>query len=424
LSKTSHQVIDRMIETIFLALMATTLAVPISVVLSFLAARNLMKQVHLPLGTVLVGFILLPVGGVLAYYLVGPIGKLGLHWGKGSMLGVIAPLALTGGFAVVSSAASRIRLSGLPERIRAFAMSVLLLIVVIFAGGALGGISIWIGDHIGEGMGFVKHVGALSINLGLFDLKIGQLIDDGASNLGQFVGTLGKLADMTIGLLAAVGGASLLGSLGSSLSAGLLRSVRGTLSHVLGAILGLLSGAILLAATAYIGMQAVLLGLLTPIVAAVLGGRVLFLIYQRAFGADKLRREETAMDRLVRITLSIIGSVLAFLVTAYVLNMIGAIVDERLPSVRSWDLGLFSVRIYIAKAAIIGAVLGALGGGLSGTQVSFPLGMAVYNTSRTILNALRSIEPLIMGIVFVIWVGVGPFAGVLALTLHSIASLG
>jgi phosphonate transport system permease protein len=82
------------------------------------------------------------------------------------------------------------------------------------------------------------------------------------------------------------------------------------------------------------------------------------------------------------------------------------------------------VRIYIAKAATIGAVLGALGGGLAGTYVSFPLGMAVYNTSRTILNALRSIEPLIMGIVFVIWVGVGPFAGVLALTLHSIASLG
>jgi len=65
-----------------------------------------------------------------------------------------------------------------------------------------------------------------------------------------------------------------------------------------------------------------------------------------------------------------------------------------------------------------------LSGGMSGTQKSFPLGMAVYNTSRTILNALRSIEPLIMGIVFVIWVGIGPFAGVLALTLHSIASLG
>jgi phosphonate transport system permease protein len=61
---------------------------------------------------------------------------------------------------------------------------------------------------------------------------------------------------------------------------------------------------------------------------------------------------------------------------------------------------------------------------MSGTQTPFPLGLTIYNISRTILNALRSIEPLIMGIVFVIWVGVGPFAGVLALTLHSIASLG
>jgi phosphonate transport system permease protein len=41
-----------------------------------------------------------------------------------------------------------------------------------------------------------------------------------------------------------------------------------------------------------------------------------------------------------------------------------------------------------------------------------------------VLNTLRSIEPLIMGIVFVIWVGIGPFPGVLALTLHSIAALG
>jgi phosphonate transport system permease protein len=50
--------------------------------------------------------------------------------------------------------------------------------------------------------------------------------------------------------------------------------------------------------------------------------------------------------------------------------------------------------------------------------------MVIYNAVRTTLNATRSIEPLIMGIVFVIWVGIGPFAGVLALTLHSIASLG
>jgi phosphonate transport system permease protein len=50
--------------------------------------------------------------------------------------------------------------------------------------------------------------------------------------------------------------------------------------------------------------------------------------------------------------------------------------------------------------------------------------MVIYNTSRTLLNTIRSIEPLIMGIVFVIWVSIGPFAGTLALMLHSVAALG
>ncbi|MFQ6001939.1 MAG: phosphonate ABC transporter, permease protein PhnE [Anaerolineae bacterium] len=53
-----------------------------------------------------------------------------------------------------------------------------------------------------------------------------------------------------------------------------------------------------------------------------------------------------------------------------------------------------------------------------------PLTMGVYYLTRTILNILRSIEPLIMAIVFVVWVGLGPFAGVLALSVHSIAALG
>jgi phosphonate ABC transporter permease subunit PhnE len=49
--------------------------------------------------------------------------------------------------------------------------------------------------------------------------------------------------------------------------------------------------------------------------------------------------------------------------------------------------------------------------------------MVIYYITRTILNALRSIESLIMVIVFVVWVGIGPFAGVLALSLHTVAAL-
>jgi phosphonate transport system permease protein len=48
---------------------------------------------------------------------------------------------------------------------------------------------------------------------------------------------------------------------------------------------------------------------------------------------------------------------------------------------------------------------------------------AIYVIARTMLNILRSIEPLIVAIVFVVIVGLGPFAGVLALAVHSIAAL-
>jgi phosphonate transport system permease protein len=52
-----------------------------------------------------------------------------------------------------------------------------------------------------------------------------------------------------------------------------------------------------------------------------------------------------------------------------------------------------------------------------------PLSLVVYYFMRTIFNIMRSIEPLIMATVFAVWVGIGPFAGVLALGVHSIASL-
>ena len=53
-----------------------------------------------------------------------------------------------------------------------------------------------------------------------------------------------------------------------------------------------------------------------------------------------------------------------------------------------------------------------------------PLTMAVYFVTRTILNIIRSIEPLIWAILAITVVGLGPFAGIIALTVHSIAALG
>lgn len=47
----------------------------------------------------------------------------------------------------------------------------------------------------------------------------------------------------------------------------------------------------------------------------------------------------------------------------------------------------------------------------------------IYAALRLVINLSRSIEPLVWALIFTVWVGVGPFAGMLALFLHSIASL-
>jgi len=51
------------------------------------------------------------------------------------------------------------------------------------------------------------------------------------------------------------------------------------------------------------------------------------------------------------------------------------------------------------------------------------VGNSFYGFTRFILNVTRSIEPLVWAIIFSVWVGIGPFAGMLALFLHSVASL-
>jgi len=52
-----------------------------------------------------------------------------------------------------------------------------------------------------------------------------------------------------------------------------------------------------------------------------------------------------------------------------------------------------------------------------------PITMVIYYITRTIMNIIRSIEPLIWALIAVVWVGLGPFAGIVALTVHSIAAL-
>jgi len=46
-----------------------------------------------------------------------------------------------------------------------------------------------------------------------------------------------------------------------------------------------------------------------------------------------------------------------------------------------------------------------------------------YGVARTVMNFVRAVEPLVWALIFISWVGIGPFAGVLALWIHSVAAL-
>jgi phosphonate transport system permease protein len=52
------------------------------------------------------------------------------------------------------------------------------------------------------------------------------------------------------------------------------------------------------------------------------------------------------------------------------------------------------------------------------------LSLVIYYVTRGTLNVLRSIEALLYVSIFLIWVGVGPFAGMLALAITSFALIG
>ncbi len=91
------------------------------------------------------------------------------------------------------------------------------------------------------------------------------------------------------------------------------------------------------------------------------------------------------------------------------------------------NLGRFiSKALETLQMAIVGSTIGAL--------VAFPLSFLaarnvtpnkfVYHTVRTIFDIFRGINEIVWGLIFVSMVGLGPFPGVLALSVHVTGALG
>jgi len=311
---------ERMIETIFLALMATTLAIVVAVPISFIAAYNLMRQIRKPLGGFLAALLPLPLGWVLGRRAFRPVSDLALDIGGNLWLSLLFLAAIGLGlyFVLIKRTPRQGRrrnpwLAGLLRYVR----MILTLILLIFVCGLISGVGMQIGQAMSEGL-----VGIL----------------------GGFLFTLASFLELLLPVFGGLAGMLVLGSLLGALQEALLDRVDNAfIQHSLGLTLG-----------------------------SLVGGLLLYLIY-------------TGINNFYN-------------------------PGEPSPFTLAFTIG--------------GAVLGGVLGLVLRADYPLPVGVIVYYITRTILNALRSIEPLIMAIVFAIWVSIGPFAGVLALTLHSIAALG
>ena len=69
LSDTTYEALDKIVETVLMALMASTIGTLLSIPLSFVAARNLMQNVKAPMVSIMSGIILLPIFGGVMYWL-------------------------------------------------------------------------------------------------------------------------------------------------------------------------------------------------------------------------------------------------------------------------------------------------------------------------------------------------------------------
>jgi phosphonate ABC transporter permease subunit PhnE len=124
---------------------------------------------------------------------------------------------------------------------------------------------------------------------------------------------------------------------------------------------------------------------------------------------------QRSTEKLSPSSIKLLNIVFSTLAGAVMFGLIGQFVELL------YQIGISMYTLWIP--ILTGGLLGLLLAIFINPKATLPTGMVIYYITRTILNGLRSIEALVMAIVFVIAVGIGPFAGMMALALHTIVSL-
>ena len=313
---------DRIVETVMLALLATTVGTILAVPLSFLAAKNLMRDVTVPVINLSLSLIAIPIGLVVG-----------------------------------------IQASRWASSLRAFADAnwFTLLIALVVLGGSAWLLLRWI---------FPAEEEDEPPSLALRSLRVTALL-----------------------------GVAFLVLIGSYVVANLLIIVGEWMED-------------LITFARFLGSFVVSLGEITeigiPVFSALIGAFALAVAASK-FGYLVVRHVSRGVLNGLTLALSAVAGALVGIA-------IGGIVD--------WFYQLENPFATVVIPAIIGGVFGAfLSVKALRKSESQNIGLTVYYLARTVFNGFRSIEPLVMVIIFVVWVGIGPFAGALALALHTMAAL-
>ena len=392
LSDTASNTWDKMVETVMLAFVATTLGTIVGIPLSFLSARNLMRSVRTPLVSVALFFIGLPIG-ILAGRQIGRwVTDVSANVGSNALaqLGLSLALAFAGWLALRLTIREDDDEPTTPGE-RALRWLVVSAVVVgaLFSIGFFGHFLFEIGSDIKEPLGAFGFLGGFIRTIG--DLLTTFLTFIAAITTGMAGAVLGTKLGHFVNDRVAAGPAAVIRMVTGALAVALLTTGIGGMVQWMYE-LQLTSNA--RATTAG--------GLLLALTGGLIAGRL-----GRAWVSDALGGFAT----VARFLLGIAGIAIGLTTGIF----LGVFADAA--------MGLFDAEGTLWAPAALGAALGVVGVWAARRHDQLPSGMATYYTARTLFNGIRSIEPLVMAIVFVVWVGIGPFAGALALGLHTIAGL-
>jgi phosphonate transport system permease protein len=148
---------------------------------------------------------------------------------------------------------------------------------------------------------------------------------------------------------------------------------------------------------------------------------------------------EEAQRRAQRLTKALLWSLLAAGVLWFTARQIGlnpAALARGVPFMADFFARMFPPdlgHLALLRDATVETVQIAVWGTLIAVMLSIPLALLgarnttphilVFHATRVFLNALRSINELVFALIFVSAVGLGPFAGVLAIALHATGML-